>query len=98
MIPIIYGPPNVHEYVPKGAYINILDYASPLELAKDLQRIGSSETIYSQYLKEKDKYTAERFKWEYALCPLCAKLHEQEYNQVIPDINAWIWNNTCIKP
>ena len=46
----------------------------------------------------KDKYTAERFKWEYALCQLCAKLHEQEYNQVIPDINFWIWNNTCIKP
>ena len=98
MIPIIYGPPNVHEYVPKGTYINILDYSSPLELAKDLQRIGSNETIYSQYLKEKDKYTAERFKWENVLCPLCVKLHEPENTKVIPDINSWIWNDTCIKP
>ena len=69
MIHTIYGPPNVHEYFLKGKYINTLYYASPLELAKDLQRIGSNETIYSQYLNEKDKYTAERFKWEYALCP-----------------------------
>ena len=60
MIPIVYGAPNLHEYIPKGTYINVMDYISPNELAKDLMRIGSNKTIYTQFLKEKDKYTAER--------------------------------------
>ena len=42
---------------------------------KDLMRIGSNETIYTQFLKEKDRYTAEGFKWEEVLCPMCVKLH-----------------------
>ncbi|XP_061176541.1 glycoprotein 3-alpha-L-fucosyltransferase A-like isoform X1 [Saccostrea echinata] len=100
MIPIVYGPQNVHEYIPKGTFINILDYSSPSELAKDLHRIGSNETLYSEYLREKDKYRGDRFHWEVALCPMCARLHDrkQDGKVSIPDIQSWIWNNTCIKP
>ena len=98
MIQIVYGAPNLHEYIPKGTFINVMDYNSPNELAKDLMRIGSNETIYTQFLKEKDKYTAERFKWEEVLCPMCVKLHEADSSKVISDINTWILNGTCIKP
>lgn len=100
MIPIINGPKNAHEYIPNGTYINILDYASPEELAKDLERIGSNETLYSEYLKEKDKYTGSRFRWELVLCPMCSSLQENSLAscKIIPDINSWIWNDTCIKP
>lgn len=100
MIPIINGPKNAHEYIPKGTYINILDYSSPMELAKDLDRIGSNETLYSAFLKEKDKYTGTRFRWELALCPMCARLQGETSanSKIIPDISSWIWNGTCIKP
>ncbi|XP_056007253.1 alpha-(1,3)-fucosyltransferase fut-5-like [Ostrea edulis] len=102
MIPIVNGPQNVHEYIPKGTYINIMDYSSPSELAKDLQRIGSDESIYSSYLKEKDKYGSRRSTWLNMLCPMCASIHEQRRSSSIPDssipdINSWIWNDTCIK-
>lgn len=99
MIPIINGPKNAHEYIPNGTYINILDYASPEELAKDLERIGSNETMYSEYLKEKDKYTGSRFRWELVLCPMCSRLQENSLasSRIIPDISSWIWNDTCTK-
>ncbi|XP_062598884.1 4-galactosyl-N-acetylglucosaminide 3-alpha-L-fucosyltransferase 9-like [Saccostrea cucullata] len=98
MIPIVNGPQNVHEYIPKGTYINILDYSSPSELAKDLHRIGSNETLYSQYLQERDKYRGDRSYWEEALCPMCARLQDSRQTGTISDIHSWIWNNTCIKP
>ena len=98
MIPIVYGAPNLHEYIPKGTFINVMDYNSPNDLAKDLMRIGLNETIYTQFLKEKDKYTAEGFKWEEVLCPMCVKLHEADSSKVISDINTWILNGSCIKP
>ncbi|XP_062594217.1 alpha-(1,3)-fucosyltransferase fut-6-like [Saccostrea cucullata] len=98
MIPIISGPQNVLEYIPKGTFINILDYSSPSELAKELHRIGSNETLYSQYLQERDKYRGIRFNWGKALCLMCARIHEKKHYPPIPDIRSWIWNNTCIRP
>ncbi|XP_048768263.1 glycoprotein 3-alpha-L-fucosyltransferase A-like [Ostrea edulis] len=98
MIPIVNGPQNVHEYIPKGTYINIMDYSSPSELAQDLQRIGSDEDLYSSYLRGKDKYGARQFSWYNVLCPMCARLHEEKQTSSIPDINSWIWKDTCIKP
>ena len=69
-----------------------MDYNSPNELAKDLMRIGSNETIYTQYLKERDKNTAEGFKSiEEVLCPMCVQLHEADSSKVISDINTWIF-------
>ena len=62
MIPIVYGAPNLHEFIPKGTFINFMNYNSPKELAKNLMRIWTNKKIYTQYLKEKDKYTAEGFK------------------------------------
>jgi hypothetical protein len=98
IIPIVNGPQNIHEYIPKGTYINIMDYSSPSELAKALQKIGSDEVLYSSYLKEKDKYGALRLTWKNMLCPMCARLHERKQSSLIPDINSWIWKDTCIKP
>jgi glycoprotein 3-alpha-L-fucosyltransferase/alpha-1,3-fucosyltransferase len=98
MVPIVYGAQNVHEYIPKGTYINIMDYSSPSELAMDLRRIGSDEALYSSYLREKDKYGARRNTGKEMLCPMCARLNERKDNSTIPDINSWIWKDACIKP
>ena len=69
-----------------------MNYNSPNEVAKDLRRIVSNKKIHTQFLKERDKYTAERFKWEEVLCPMCVKLHETDNSKVISDINTWYPN------
>ena len=94
MIPIVYGAPNLHEFIPKGTYIKFMNYNSLKELAKYLMRIWSNKTIYTLYLKEKDRNTAEGFKWEEVFCPVCIKLHEADSSKGISDINIWIRNDT----
>ncbi|XP_062615714.1 glycoprotein 3-alpha-L-fucosyltransferase A-like [Saccostrea cucullata] len=56
LIPVINGPKNVAEYIPNGTFISTLDFSSPKALANKLKKIGSNETLFIQYLKEKDKY------------------------------------------
>lgn len=56
IIPVINGPQDAGKYLPKGTYINSLDFNSPKEMAEKLKQIGSNETEYIRYLQEKDKY------------------------------------------
>ncbi|XP_061180193.1 alpha-(1,3)-fucosyltransferase C-like [Saccostrea echinata] len=56
VIPVINGPQNAAEYIPNGTFINALDFPSPQALANKLKEIGSNETLFMQYLREKDKY------------------------------------------
>lgn len=56
IIPVINGPQDAGTYLPKGTYINSLDFNSPKEMAEKLKQIGSNETEYIRYLQEKDKY------------------------------------------
>lgn len=83
IIPVVNGPANAAEYLPKGTFINALDFPSASELAKKLQEIGASEEKYTNYLKEKDKYydagNAEVF--SDAMCQLCNKLAGTSNNQ-----------------
>lgn len=83
IIPVVNGPANAAEYLPKGTFINALDFSSASELAKNLQEIGASEEKYTNYLKEKDKYydagNAEVF--SDAMCQLCNKLAGTSNNQ-----------------
>ncbi|XP_052702693.1 4-galactosyl-N-acetylglucosaminide 3-alpha-L-fucosyltransferase 9-like [Crassostrea angulata] len=76
IIPVVNGPPQASDYLPTGTFINALDYSSPETLAKKLKEIGSNEKIYSQYLKEKDKYTSlNTFQiFQEAMCTACIKL------------------------
>ncbi|XP_062588450.1 alpha-(1,3)-fucosyltransferase fut-1-like [Saccostrea cucullata] len=56
VIPVINGPKNAVEYIPNGTFINALDFPSPRALADKLIEIGSNETLFTHYLREKDKY------------------------------------------
>jgi hypothetical protein len=79
IIPVINGPSMADEYLPKGAFINALDFDSPKDLAKRLKEIGSNETLYTQFLKEKDKYYAltEPEVFREAMCNICDKIHDK---------------------
>lgn len=86
IIPVINGPPQASEYLPKGTFLSTLDYTSPESLAKKLKEIGSSESLYTQYLKEKDKYSSpdEPEIFRQAICNACQKLDQMGGETVSP--------------
>ncbi|CAC5410820.1 FUT-1 [Mytilus coruscus] len=57
-IPIFRGAPNARDCLPLKTYISTADFESPQKLAAFLKKIGSNETRYISYLKEKDKYVS----------------------------------------
>ncbi|XP_062618562.1 alpha-(1,3)-fucosyltransferase C-like [Saccostrea cucullata] len=73
LIPVINGPKDASQYLPTGTYINSQDFPSVSLLAKELIRIGSNETEYIRYLKEKDKFLPQPFRKTVfdAQCDLC---------------------------
>ncbi|XP_052705265.1 glycoprotein 3-alpha-L-fucosyltransferase A-like [Crassostrea angulata] len=86
IIPVeIYGPPQAGEYLPKGTFINALDYTSPETLAKALKEIGSSEKLYTQYLKEKDEYCSlnKHEIFRDSMCSVCKTLVQQEDKKIL---------------
>ncbi|XP_062617152.1 glycoprotein 3-alpha-L-fucosyltransferase A-like [Saccostrea cucullata] len=56
VIPVINGPKNAAEYIPNGTFINALDFPSPKDLAEKLKKISSNQTLFTKYLREKDRY------------------------------------------
>jgi hypothetical protein len=56
VIPVINGPSTAPEYLPKGTFLSALDFPSPKALAEKLKEIDSNEALFTQYLREKDKY------------------------------------------
>ena len=70
------GPANAADYLPKGTFVNALEFPSAIELGKKLLEIGSNEEQYTQYLKEKDKYydAGNWIVFSDAICQLCNKL------------------------
>ncbi|XP_048755160.2 alpha-(1,3)-fucosyltransferase fut-5-like [Ostrea edulis] len=77
IVPVVNGPSMASDYLPKGTFINALDFPSHKDLAKKLKEIGSNETAYTQFLKEKDKYYAltEPEVFREAMCDICEKIH-----------------------
>ena len=76
LVPVVRGAPNVGEYLPPGTYIDTNDFSSPKELAEYLIRVGSDETLYTKYLKEKHRYRtlSEMEIYHGALCSICERL------------------------
>ncbi|XP_062570725.1 alpha-(1,3)-fucosyltransferase C-like [Saccostrea cucullata] len=73
VIPVFNGPKDAGQYLPTETYINSQDFPSVGLLAKELIRIGSNETEYTSYLKEKDKFIPKSFRKIIldAQCALC---------------------------
>lgn len=84
IIPVVNGPSQASEYLPKGTFISALDYTSPETLAKKLKEIGSSEKLYTQYLKEKDKYGSLKLVeiFRDSMCSLCKKLDQLDGKKI----------------
>ncbi|XP_078339212.1 glycoprotein 3-alpha-L-fucosyltransferase A-like isoform X5 [Crassostrea virginica] len=96
IIPVVNGPANAADYLPKGTFINALDFKSAAELAKKLLEIGSNEEQYTQYLKEKDKYydAGNSVVFSDAVCQLCNKI-ANNYTKSSQNYWAWMLKNGC---
>ena len=64
------------DYLPKGTFVNALEFPSAIELAKKLLESGSNEEQYTQFLKGKYNYydAGKGVVFSEATCQLCNKL------------------------
>ena len=74
IIPVVNGPANAAEYLPKGTFINALEFPSVIELEIKLLEINSNEEQYTQYLKKKYYDAGNGVVFSDAICQLCNKL------------------------
>ncbi|XP_061187078.1 alpha-(1,3)-fucosyltransferase fut-1-like [Saccostrea echinata] len=91
VIPVINGPKSASEYLPKGSFISILDFPSPEALAEKLKVIGSNESVFTQYLKEKDKYYAlgTHSVFLSSMCKICHILDRTNGKPERPKATIW---------
>lgn len=98
-IPIVRGAPNAGDYLPQNTYISTSEFKSPQELAAFLKKIGSDETRYISYLKEKDKFLDDGSGGLKAgFCDICYHLNVRSQKPKIIDLNKWLWENQCHMP
>lgn len=79
IIPVVYGYANYSFYLPRSAYINVLDYDSPKSLANYLNYLAHNKTAYNSYFDWKRFIRVdERRSMGGYLCEMCIKLHLEE--------------------
>ncbi|KAH6937923.1 hypothetical protein HPB50_005247 [Hyalomma asiaticum] len=94
IIPVVYGGANYTQIAPPGSYIDALSFESPMHLARHLKKVAKDFNLYKKHFQWKGKYKVEPLSG-YDFCPLCRKLHSEDFKKtsVITDIFHW-WNTT----
>ncbi|CAC5417657.1 unnamed protein product [Mytilus coruscus] len=98
-IPIVRGAPNPGDHLPQNTYISTSDFKSPQNLAAFLKKIGTNETRYISYLKEKNKYlfhTDPNF--QSGMCDICYHLNVRQQKPKTKNLTKWLWENQCQEP
>ena len=82
---VVRGGADYKKLLPHGTYINTADFESFQQFVDYLKYVGSNETIYTEYLKKKDKYdsVAGITLMCPSFCALCRKLNHLETNRKI---------------
>lgn len=99
-IPVVLGLGNYEKWLPKSAYINALDFASPRHLVEYMLYLNRNAIAYNAYFKWKKyiKFTGNEYK---SFCDMCIKLHLEDYvgtkNGVIENLN-WNYWKQCRQP
>ena len=80
---IVRGGADYKRLLPDDLFINTADFNSFAELTEYLKLVGSNETLYTGYLKRKDKYESVPRETTICLsvCALCRKLNNLETNR-----------------
>jgi hypothetical protein len=81
IVPVVLGLGDYSYYIPKSAYINALDYESPLELGKYLSFLDQNKTAYNEYFVWKKYIKSDYFTKPHHngfLCEMCIQLHLED--------------------
>lgn len=98
-IPVVRGAPNASNYLPKNTYVSTRDFKTPKELAEYLKNLGRNETLYTDILKEKDKYYYQsNSHFEGGMCDICRLLNNNYTTQTAKDLEQWLWKGQCTDP
>lgn len=88
-VPIVMGGANYDQFAPPHSYINVADYASPMQLAEYLLLLNRTDDLYEEYFDWKYDYKVE-FDPMDGWCDLCRMAHDQNVKpKVYEDIRQW---------
>ncbi|XP_018019640.1 alpha-(1,3)-fucosyltransferase C-like [Hyalella azteca] len=87
VVPVVYGLGYERTQIPKGAYIDVMDFASVQDLASYLLYLDSNDTAYNEYFRWKEEgYKAlegQHEVYKQTFCDVCERLHEAEDRTVV---------------
>ena len=91
IVPIVMGGANYSAIAPAGSYIDVNDFSSPQQLAKELKRLSNAREEYLNYYKWKAETKVLRGSEARAQsgCNLCKALHEAKPAKTYEDLGAW---------
>ena len=79
---VVRGGADYSKLLPEESYINTADFDTFKELADYLKKVNSSEELYIEHLKKKDRYSTTTNR-DISYCSLCAKLNNLSDNRNI---------------
>ncbi|XP_047739532.1 alpha-(1,3)-fucosyltransferase C [Hyalella azteca] len=91
VVPVVYGLGYERTQIPKGAYIDVMDFASVQDLASYLLYLDSNDTAYNEYFRWKEEgykvFEDQNEVYKKTFCDVCERLHEAEGGTVV-DVNS----------
>ncbi|XP_051519576.1 4-galactosyl-N-acetylglucosaminide 3-alpha-L-fucosyltransferase 9-like [Myxocyprinus asiaticus] len=94
-VPVVLGPPreNYEQFIPSKAFIHVVDFPSPKELADHLNFMDQNENMYRQYFTWREHFVsrASAFGLEHA-CRACEHIRKNKNYRVVKDLNSWYFS------
>ncbi|XP_060559643.1 alpha-(1,3)-fucosyltransferase fut-5-like [Ruditapes philippinarum] len=100
IILIVRGGLNYDKYLPNDTFINTAHFSSAKELSDYIVKVGSSEELYTSYLRKKSRYIAKHvYEMPQTSCMLCEKLNNlNEYRKTYIDHVTYVHDRKCWTP
>ncbi|XP_045171818.2 alpha-(1,3)-fucosyltransferase fut-6-like isoform X2 [Mercenaria mercenaria] len=94
---VVRGGVDYDHALPNETFINAAHFESAKALARFLFKVGSSEKLYTNFIRNKDRYVAsEMFTMPSSYCSICEKLNNlNDYRKSYDDHVTYIHENTC---
>ncbi|WAR26626.1 FUCTC-like protein [Mya arenaria] len=100
IINVVRGKANYTRILPIGSFINTNDFGNINDLVRYMIKVSENETLYSSYLRHKDRFQAsDNLKEQYtmSICDICRKLNDPYLERkIIVDTEKEL--GQCIKP
>ena len=89
IVPIVRGGANYSAIAPPGSFIDVNDFSSPQELAKELKRLSNAREEYLNFFRWKAKTKVLQESGQGLGCNLCKSLHESKPTKTYQDLGTW---------